>query len=63
VDAGAQLTRPVADRLHGDRKGGVTDPFGHRWFVAMHTEDDPADELERRARAPAPVAPDTGASI
>lgn len=54
VEAGAQLTRPVADQFYGDRNGGVTDPFGHVWFVATHTEDVPADELGRRAAAQHP---------
>jgi PhnB protein len=51
VDAGARLDRPVADQFYGDRNGGLTDPFGHVWFVATHKEDVPAEELERRAKA------------
>jgi PhnB protein len=51
VSAGAQLTRPVEDQFYGDRMGGVTDPFGHAWFVATHREDVPPDELQRRAAA------------
>lgn len=51
VAAGARLTRPVADQFYGDRNGGVTDPFGHVWFVATHVEDVPAGELERRRAA------------
>ena len=51
VEAGAQLTRPVADQFYGDRTGGVTDPFGHSWYIATHVEDVPADELQRRAAA------------
>ena len=34
VAAGARLTRPVDDQFHGDRVGGITDPFGHRPPVA-----------------------------
>jgi len=49
--AGATLKRPVADRFYGDRSGGVTDPFGHLWFVATHKEDLSAEELDRRAAA------------
>ena len=49
LTAGAQLTRPVADQFYGDRNAGLTDPFGHVWFVATHKEDVPTDELERRA--------------
>ncbi|MGH8932823.1 MAG: VOC family protein [Egibacteraceae bacterium] len=33
VDAGAVLTRPVADYAYG-RNGVVNDPFGHRWMIA-----------------------------
>lgn len=51
VEAGAQLTRPVADQFYGDRTGGVTDPFGHAWYVATHVEDVPPEELQKRAAA------------
>ena len=51
VAAGATLTRPVADQFYGDRVGGVTDPFGHHWFIATHKEDLTRDELHRRAAA------------
>jgi PhnB protein len=51
VGAGARLDRPVADQFYGDRNGGLTDPFGHVWFVATHKEDVPPEELARRAKA------------
>jgi PhnB protein len=51
VAAGATLTRPVADQFYGDRVGGITDPFGHRWFIATHKEDLTSAELHRRAAA------------
>lgn len=51
VAAGARLTRPVADQFYGDRVGGITDPFGHRWFIATHKEDLTPGELRRRAAA------------
>jgi PhnB protein len=51
VEAGAKLIRPVADQFYGDRTGGVTDPFGHVWFVATHVEDVPYEELKKRAAA------------
>jgi PhnB protein len=51
VAAGARLTRPVADQFYGDRVGGITDPFGHRWFIATHKEDLTNDEIHRRAAA------------
>jgi PhnB protein len=49
VAAGARLTRPVEDQFYGDRSGQLTDPFGHRWIVATHTGDVPAEEIGRRA--------------
>src|SRR6476660_4191382 len=51
IAAGATLTRAVADQFYGDRVGGVSDPFGHRWFIATHKEDLTRDELHRRAAA------------
>ena len=51
MEAGATLTRPVADQFYGDRTGGVTDPFGHFWYVATHVEDVPPEELKKRAAA------------
>jgi PhnB protein len=37
--AGAKSIQPVADQPYGDRSGGVTDPFGNRWFIATHLRD------------------------
>jgi len=51
VEAGAQLTRPVANQFYGDRTGGVKDPFGHAWYIATHVEDVPYEELQKRAAA------------
>jgi PhnB protein len=51
VAAGARLTRPVVDQFYGDRIGGITDPFGHRWHIATHQEDLTMDEVRRRAAA------------
>ena len=41
VDAGAKVVRPVADQFYGDRAGGVTDPYGHQWWLMTHIEDVP----------------------
>ncbi len=49
VAAGGKLTRPVANQFYGDRAGGITDPFGHVWYLHTHVEDVPPDELARRA--------------
>jgi PhnB protein len=51
VNAGARSLRPMEDQFYGDRSGQFEDPFGHRWNVATHVEDVPADEMERRATA------------
>jgi PhnB protein len=51
VAAGATLMRAVADQFYGDRVGGITDPFGHRWSIATHKEDLTSEELQRRAAA------------
>ncbi len=48
VAAGAKLTRPVADQFYGDRTGGVTDPFGHIWYVMTHVEDVSMEEMQKR---------------
>ena len=48
IDAGATETRPVEDQFWGDRMGTLTDPFGHQWSLATHTEDVPEDELGKR---------------
>ena len=51
VAAGAKVARPVADQFYGDRTGGVTDPFGHAWYIATHKEDVSSEELQKRAAA------------
>ena len=39
IAAGAKELLPVKDQFYGDRSGGVTDPFGHVWYIATHIED------------------------
>lgn len=51
VDAGAQVTMPVADMFWGDRYGKVTDPFGHEWGLGTHKEDVSPSEMAERAQA------------
>ncbi len=53
VAAGGKINRPVADQFYGDRTGGVTDPFGHIWFVMTHVEDVSNEEMEKRSAAKA----------
>ena len=49
--AGGKATRPLEDKFYGDRIGEVTDPFGHRWYVATHKEDVSPEEIRKRAAA------------
>jgi PhnB protein len=49
VKAGAKALRPPENQFYGDRSGQFEDPFGHRWSVATHVEDVPADEMAKRA--------------
>jgi PhnB protein len=48
IAAGASETMPVQDQFDGDRRGTLTDPFGHIWLVAKHCETLTADELQQR---------------
>jgi PhnB protein len=51
VSAGAKVERPVQDQFYGDRIGGVTDPFGHIWYIATHKEEVSPEEMRKRAAA------------
>ena len=50
VSAGAKSEGPVSDMFWGDRCGQLTDPFGHKWTVATHTEDLTMEEIGKRAQ-------------
>lgn len=50
VDAGATVTMPIEDMFWGDRFGSITDPFGHSWSIATHTEDLSPEEIEARGQ-------------
>jgi PhnB protein len=52
IAAGAKELMPVKDQFYGDRSGGVTDPFGHVWYIATRIEDVSSDEIMRRASEP-----------
>ena len=56
VKAGAKIQQPLADMFWGDRFGKVSDPFGHHWALATHTEDVSPEEMEKRMRAAMPQA-------
>jgi PhnB protein len=48
IAAGAKELMPVEDSEDGDRRGGVTDPFGHVWYIGTHIEDISREELQKR---------------
>lgn len=48
IDAGGTETMPVKDQFWGDRMGGLTDPFGHKWSIATHVEDVPPEQFQER---------------
>ncbi len=49
--AGAVVKHPLKDQFYGDRSGTLTDPSGHIWTIATHTEDVSPDEIDRRMKA------------
>lgn len=48
TSAGATELVAMEDAEDGDRRGGVTDPFGHVWHIATHIEGIAREELQRR---------------
>ena len=53
LKAGAKVLGDMEpkDHFHGDRTGGLTDPFGHRWTIITHIEDISFAEMQKRADA------------
>jgi PhnB protein len=39
LGAGATSISEPQDHPYGDRSGGVTDPFGNKWYIATHVKD------------------------
>jgi PhnB protein len=54
IDAGGTQTTAVDNQFWGDRMGGLTDPFGHKWSIATHVEDVPPEQFEERMKAAQP---------
>lgn len=48
IAGGATELMPVEDSQDGDRRGGVTDPFGHVWYIATHIENISREDLQKR---------------
>ena len=51
VEAGAEVSIPLQEMFWGDRHGEIFDPFGHRWALAQHLRDIPAEEIRVAAAA------------
>jgi PhnB protein len=49
LEAGAEVRHELTDQFWGERHGQLTDPFGHRWNIAQHLRDVPADEVAAAA--------------
>jgi PhnB protein len=47
VKAGATVTMPVMDQFWGDRGGMITDPFGHKWWIATRKRDMSQKEMKK----------------
>jgi len=48
IAGGATETMAVTDTFDGDRRGTLTDPFGHVWLLATKREAVSYEELRRR---------------
>ena len=45
IAAGTIVLMPVEDNEDCDSRGGMTDPFGHIWYIGTHVEDISCQEL------------------
>ena len=50
VDAGCEITMPLADQFWGDRYGSLKDPFGHKWSMSTHIADPTPEEMEEKMK-------------
>ena len=55
--AGSKQMKPVENQFYGDRSGTLTDPFGHTWTIATHTEDVSPEAIEFENLAAARCGP------
>jgi PhnB protein len=44
--AGARILEEPKDQFYGDRRYGVEDPEGHRWYFAQHVRDVAPEDLK-----------------
>lgn len=45
IAAGAMELLPMKDQFYGDRSGGVTDPYGHVWYIASRIKNISAEDI------------------
>ncbi|MGH9823005.1 MAG: VOC family protein [Blastocatellia bacterium] len=51
IAAGAKQLLPMRDQFYGDRSGGVTDPFGHVWYIAIRIKNISPEDLAKHMAA------------
>lgn len=49
IKSGASVAMPVMDQFWGDRAGMITDPYGHKWWLASHKKDLSAKQMKKAA--------------
>jgi PhnB protein len=49
VKTGATVAMPVMDMFWGDRAGMITDPFGHKWWLATRKRNLSGKEMKKAA--------------
>ncbi|HXV45794.1 MAG TPA: VOC family protein [Nitrososphaera sp.] len=49
IRVGATAAMPMMDQFWGDRAGMITDPFGHKWWIATHRRNLTPKEMKKSA--------------
>ncbi len=47
INAGATMAMPLMDQFWGDRAGMVTDPYGHKWWLATHKRNLTSKQMKK----------------
>lgn len=50
IKAGANVAMPMMDQFWGDRAGMITDPFGHKWWLASRKRNLSAKQTKKAAK-------------
>lgn len=51
LEAGAEITMPIADQFWGDRFGQLRDPFGHKWSIGQTKSTLTPEEIDEAAKS------------